>query len=372
MSAVGVLVRTAMWLVLAPACLLLGSGCAGGTRGAGGESAAGGVLGAGVRSGAWASDAELAWLRRLGAWDARLVAGLRRVAQIESSPRLVRKLLAHDGATVLAHNRALAVAGTCSADLRSAVGTPPSERLRSTLAAFDRACTHLERFHNAITLAVFRGEDHLLRQARTEAKLGGELLLRADEGLPPGEVRRLPVVAGDSSRSRTEPRFGRVASWLAGKQVEVRCWSRADWLRLLREEKAYTKHRIDEDTLGFAAIEGTRVNLAPDVCDALVDLAYHHARPKSALAQFPLAAAVVTLAHEPQHSKGVGVEAQAECYAIQLAAATAEHLGVDGRDAHALGALYWQHYDEELPAYSSPECRDGGAYDLRPATSAWP
>ena len=188
MSAAGVLVRTAMWLVLATACLLLGSSCAGGTRGAGGESAAGGVLGAGVRSGAWASDAELAWLRKLGAWDARLVAGLQRVAQIESSPRLVRKLLAHDSATVLAHNRALAVAGTCSADLRSTVGMPPSERLRSTLAAFDRACTHLERFHNAMTLAVFRAEDYLLRQARTEAKLG-PLRGRRRDGVRPGKRR---------------------------------------------------------------------------------------------------------------------------------------------------------------------------------------
>jgi hypothetical protein len=24
------------------------------------------------------------------------------------------------------------------------------------------------------------------------------------------------------------------------------------------------------------------------------------------------------------------------------------------------------------PAYSSPECRNGGAYDLRPASPVWP
>jgi hypothetical protein len=158
---------------------------------------------------------------------------LRRVAQIESSRPLVRNLLAHDSGTILAHNRALAVAGSCSADLHGSVGPPPTERLGRALAAFHRACRHLERFHNAMTLAVFRGEDYLLRQAQAEAKLGGALLVRADSGLPPGEVGPLPVVAGDSTRSRIEPRLGRVASSLAGKAVEVRCWSQADWIRLL-------------------------------------------------------------------------------------------------------------------------------------------
>jgi hypothetical protein len=371
MSNAGVAMRLGAGLVAALGCLLL-VGCAAATHQAKAKQDTGGVLGAGQRGGAWASDAELAWLTKLGVWDTRLLAGLRRAGEIESSPRLVRKLLRHDSATILAHNDALAVANTCSADLRNSVGSPPTERLQRTLETFERACTHLQRFHNAMTLAVFRGEEYLFRQARAEAARGGELMLRADSSLPPGELRSLPVIAGDSTRSRIEPRFGRVASWLAGKPVEVRCWSQADWTRLLREEKAYTKHRIDEDTLGFAGIEGSRANLAPDVCDALVDLAYHEARPSSALARFPLAAAIVTLAHEPQHSKGVAVEAQAECYAIQLAAQTARRLGVDPAYAGGLAQLYWEHYGEELPVYRSPQCLNGGAYDLHPETSAWP
>jgi hypothetical protein len=357
---------------LACAACLVVTGCAGEPRQAKATPRTSSVLAAGPDGGSWASDAELAWLRRLGAWDMRLVAGLRRAAAIESSPKLVRKLLQHDSTTVLAHNNALGVAGTCSADLRSSVGSPPTARLRRAVDRFARACLHLQRFHNAMTLAVFRGEDYLLRQAQHEARLGGQMLLRADSSLPPGEVRPLPVVAGDSPRSRIEPRFGRVASRLAGKTVEVRCWSQADWLRLLREEKAYTKHRIDENTLGFAGIDGDRASLAPRVCDALVDLAYHGARPADATARFQLAAAVVTLAHEPQHSKGVAVEAQAECYAIQLTASTARRLGADAAYANGLAALYWEHYGAELPAYRSPECRDGGAYDLRPRVSAWP
>jgi len=366
------LVRFLAGLASGVLCVVLVVGCAGAAHRATAKAKSSAVLGAGQERGSWASGAELAWLRRLGAWDSRLLAGLRKAGRIESSPDLVRKLLQHDGQTTMTHSQALEVADTCSADLTSAVGPPPTDRLRPALATFEQACTHLRRFHTAILLAVFRGDASLLREAQTEARRGGELLLHADSGLPPGEVRSLPVIGGDSARSRIEPRFGEVASRLAGKEVEVRCWSHPDWVRLLREEKAYTKHRIDEDTLGFAGIDGSRVNLAPDVCDGLVDLAYHHAHPSGDDARFPLAAAVVTLSHEPQHSKGVAVEAQAECYAIQLASGTARRLGVGGAYADGLAQLYWGHYGEELPVYRSPECRDGGAYDLDTTTSAWP
>jgi hypothetical protein len=371
-SATGVLVRFLAGLASGVLCVVLFVGCGEAAHKPTAKAKGSAVLGAGQERGSWASDAELAWLKRLGSWDSRLLAGLRKAGRIESSPDLVRKLLQHDGQTTTAHSQALGVADTCSTDLTNAVGPPPSERLRPALATFERACRHLQRFHTAILLAVYRGDATLLRDAQTEAQRGGELLLHADSGLPPGEVRSLPVVGGDAARSRIEPRFGEVASRLARKEVEVRCWSRPDWVRLLREEKAYTKHRIDEDTLGFAGIDGSRVNLAPDVCEGLVDLAYHHARPTGDVARFPLAAAVVTLSHEPQHSKGVAVEAQAECYAIQVAASAARRLGVDGAYADGLTRLYWAHYGEELPAYRSPECREGGAYDLKRTTSAWP
>src|SRR5438045_1713764 len=119
--------------VLLAVCVLL-VGCSGGGRRAeAGRSH--GVLGAGQESGAWASDAELAWLRQLAAWDSRLLAGLRHAGRIESSPALIRKLLAHDGPTTLAHDQALAVADSCSADLGRRVGPPPTARLRVALAA---------------------------------------------------------------------------------------------------------------------------------------------------------------------------------------------------------------------------------------------
>jgi hypothetical protein len=368
-SAGGVASCRSACLVAGVACLALLAGCGGGEQ----HPAAGkrgGVLGAGQRSGAWASDVELGWLRRLGAWDSRLLAGLSEGARIEASQS--DRLLRHDPDTVSAHEAALAVADTCGSDLERKVGPAPTPRLARALASFRAACSHLERFHTSILLGVLRGDGALVRQARAEAERGGELLQRADGDLPPGEVRPLPVVGGESTTSRIEPRFGGVASWLAGKRVEVRCWSRPDWIRLLREEKAFTRHGIDDDTLGFAGIDGNRVNFAPDICDGLAALTYGSARPASATTRFRLAAAVVTLAHEPQHSGGVAVEAEAECYAIQRAAETAGRLGVASDYARELAELYWAHYDLELPLYRSGECRDGGTYDLRRDTSTWP
>jgi hypothetical protein len=85
-----------------------------------------------------------------------------------------------------------------------------------------------------------------------------------------------------------------------------------------------------------------------------------------------LAAAVVTLGHEPQHSSGIEDESVAECNAIQLANGTAVKLGASPAYAAALVRTYWRHYDEELPAYRSAECRKSGRLDLRRADSIWP
>src|SRR5438874_13615268 len=77
-----------------------------------------GVLGAGVEGGSWATPAELAWLRRLGAWNRRLVGGLQAAGELETDPRTARLLLARDEATLARTQRALAPATACASDLR--------------------------------------------------------------------------------------------------------------------------------------------------------------------------------------------------------------------------------------------------------------
>jgi hypothetical protein len=239
----------------------------------------------------------------------------------------------------------------CGADLATQVGAPPTARLRPAYGAFRVACRRLRL---------------------GDPQAGVALLLRADRMVPPGELRGLPVISGMAGVSRVEPRFGQIASALARKQVQVRCWSTVDWRRLMLEEQTYTRGQLGADTLGFAGIAGSGINLAPSVCDALVELAYKGARPTDEAGRVLLASAVVTLSHEPQHSKGISAEAVAECNAIQAAHSTAMKLGSSSAYAATLVRTYWRHYREELPAYRSPECRRGGALDQGSAASIWP
>ena len=321
------------------------------------EKPQGEVLGAGVEDGSWATRAELVWVGKLGAWNTRLVRGLQTAASIETNPRLVKLLGRRDGATMYRHEQALRPAVSCESDLMTQVGVAPTDRLAHALDIFRRACTQLERFSSAVTFAVYRHKDSEFRQAREAASQARTLLDQADELLPPGEVRGLPVVGGNSSSSRIEPRFSKVASELAGKDVEVRCWSLADWRHLMREERAYTQGKLHQDLLGFAGIGDDRINLAPEACEGLVDLTYNKSRPSDPANVLLLAASVVVLAHEPQHSKGIANEAVAECAAIHAAERTALRLGVRRAYARLLVQTYWQHYDEEPAAYRTPDCR---------------
>ena len=270
----------------------------------------GAALAAGIEGGSWASAAELQWLQAAGRWETRLL------GRLDSCGRMP--------------------------------APAPTRRLERAREAFTRACDQL---------------------GRGDARGATRSLLEANGQLPPGEARDLPVIAGVSRVSRVELRFGGIASALAGKDVEARCWSRRDWAHLMREESTYTGGQLGPGTLGFAGISGNRINLAPDVCAALVRRAYSGERQVN---DYALATAVVTISHEAFHSKGVAQEAEAECYAIQVAHRTAMRLGAARNEAASLVRVYWRHYPEELPSYRSAECRRGGSLDLGYADSIWP
>jgi hypothetical protein len=360
--------RGLIWLLLPLATIaVLAAACAGEP-----SSRRSGVLGAGQAHGSWASPPELRWLRRLGVWNARLTKGLAATGDVERDPEQVRLLVAGDAAVTSRTQQALAPATSCRADLRAQVGTAPSARLAAAADAFERACAHLERIESLTMLAVRSQDTAVLARANAEVERGTALLADAAGLVPPGERRSLPVVGGRSTASRVEPALSRLETQLAGKEVEVRCWSREDWGRLLLEERAVSGGSIDHLTIGFANIRGHRANLSPDICANLVQLVYQRARPYDAGSRLALAASVVTLAHEAQHLRGIVAEPVAECYGMQLASRTAVAIGVEKSYADKLAEAYWRHYPDTLSEYRSPECRNGGALDLQPSASTWP
>jgi hypothetical protein len=86
--------------------------------------------------------------------------------------------------------------------------------------------------------------------------------------------------------------------------------------------------------------------------------------------------ALETVAHESYHLLGYTNEAQVDCYGMQSIWFVATQLGASAAEGEALGAIFWNDIyplrRTETPTYWSPQCHNGGTYDLRPNSSAWP
>ena len=86
--------------------------------------------------------------------------------------------------------------------------------------------------------------------------------------------------------------------------------------------------------------------------------------------------ALATVAHESYHLLGYRDEGRVECYGMQSIWFVANRLGASIAESQAIGSLYaTQMYPQrrtKTPAYWSPECRDGGKYDLRHSLARWP
>ena len=176
-----------------------------------------------------------------------------------------------------------------------------------------------------------------------------------------------------SRRTENEHRLALVASEVALRDVEVSCpgfWTRLVEVTPYAGWVAFDEHGAPSD----------RANLSAATCKGLERVWRGEQRSFDCLLAGDCAAdalaavsSLVTLAHESWHLRGVVVEAETQCYAVQTVEAFARRLGVSPRDARLLA--FGVARDNALRAtgeYHSPHCRPGGAFDLRPATAAWP
>jgi len=89
-----------------------------------------------------------------------------------------------------------------------------------------------------------------------------------------------------------------------------------------------------------------------------------------------IAMALAVVAHESYHILGYVNEARVECYGMQSIWYVANKLGAPVAESEALGSFYatkmYPQREESTPRYWSAQCRDGGKYDLRPGSHAWP
>jgi hypothetical protein len=186
---------------------------------------------------------------------------------------------------------------------------------------------------------------------------------------PASAFSHLPAGAGRDVTSHYDQRLSGVVSRLAGRQAAAYCWSPGQWPAQVRQvggkTDAWNAYTADEPFL--------TVNLSPQICGELTRLALLGS-PLAAQADLDaLAWSVGVLAHESIHAGGVDDERLAECYGMQRIARAAVMLGRSAADARLLAERFWKRlYRVHDATYGSPECRSGGALDLRPATLSWP
>ncbi|HEX4679200.1 MAG TPA: hypothetical protein VH210_08390, partial [Gaiellaceae bacterium] len=83
--------------------------------------------------------------------------------------------------------------------------------------------------------------------------------------------------------------------------------------------------------------------------------------------------ALDTLTHEMIHALGVRVEAQTECYAMQLSFVTGISMGLPALYAENLDRLSLRNYFTHPPSYvDTGRCREGGQWDLTPTRDGLP
>jgi hypothetical protein len=238
---------------------------------------------------------------------------------------------------------------TCETTVTS--GEPSAGRLPS-------APTELLRPVAILARAACRGD---VTWARVDRAVRGKLFLS----------RRLPHSTEPLADSHVDPKLGRVASKLAERKVQVRCWSTDDWVRVNEERQAITQ-RVDFWAEGLAERRGI-VHLDVEFCKPLARF-YAGSSPSLNLGKSILATSLLLLAHEAEHEYNFSAsEAEVECYGVQDVRDLITEAGRTERFAADIAAYAWDvSYIRGDPEYSTSRCKNGGPLDLYPKSKLWP
>jgi hypothetical protein len=188
---------------------------------------------------------------------------------------------------------------------------------------------------------------------------------------PATDVR---VSAIPPEQRRLEPLLEQAVLIAIGHRVTVRCWTATEWIDVADDAARQSGLPGPASVIGIAEDGPTpTINLAPRVCEPLAWLA-QGGNVAVGEPAYEMAQALVTVGHEAGHlASDLDTEASAECYGAQHVSAMAQALGRTKAEGDLLAGLYWNWVYPQLdPMYTSPECRDGGAFDLNPWSSRWP
>jgi len=218
-------------------------------------------------------------------------------------------------------------------------------------APTDRVSPALDRAEGACPLLSARGSLHRAESALRAADDVVRPLLRSEQDI---------VLSDERTRtSRADLTLSAQASKPVDEPVEVRCWSPADWRRIVGERNAWNDDSDAPDELyGWADTAEDKIHLPVGACNLLRRLVGADLLTWPRDAQVDAAESVVTVAHEIQHLVAPGVdEAGTECGARRTLVRTARRLGATAAEAARFAALYRSDIYPDLDsAYRSDRC----------------
>lgn len=220
----------------------------------------------------------------------------------------------------------------CAAVLRTSAGPAPTQRIRAAKSHVDEACS-------AVLDGGSRGavDEHL---ARADDELARLLFASSP-------LRVLDEASSDSRRSGT---LAAIATSRAREEIVVQCWSERDWRRVIREEAAWTDSEDEPGLIdGLAEIGSGRIELLLEDCNLLGRLRDEHVALRNREGLIAAADALSTFSHEIEHFRDPDAsEADVECAAVDGMADVGRALGVDGREADLLHAVYLENVRPQL------------------------
>jgi hypothetical protein len=220
-------------------------------------------------------------------------------------------------------------------------GSPPTERLEAAASLASSACA-------------FLAEKGMRRRAI-------DVIEEADEQILPYLREEQPVQlgSGESNGSRADIALSEAASEWVDRPVEVRCWSKPDWRRVVDEDNAWNNESTDYlDLVGWSDNSTDRIHIVLEQCNLLSRLrAGDDIANWAGDERIDAADSLATLAHEVAHLLAPDAdEAATECRAARSLVRYGQRLGVDRASALELSELYRSEIYPDL----DEEYREGG------------
>ena len=313
---------------------------------------------------------DIAWLGRLHRWELNLMHDADRVGTVGRQVEL-------GGRNKEALRRPLVQLTRCEKNLLRQVREPAASRYRPGYDLLADSCRTLKGISLKLIHAIDTDEPPPSAEIGRESVQSRKLFTRGTARLEASlrANRSLPATRGSREESKVEPQLSRFVSKFVLRKpagIEVRCWSKDEWLFVTKEWATYIGRG---DLLGFVHSTRLRTSLAPRICKQLANLVYRDERPTEGEAMLRAAEAVSILSHEAEHIRnGLRAdEATTECRAMQRMRRLGRIMGLSQDYADLLADRYWGDlYRYNAPEYKTSDCRDGQTLDLRPGNDRWP